>query len=189
MCEPTTIAMGMMLMSAYSAKVAGDQANDMAQVTAENAHAAASFNYDQLSAQRTEVDEVAAQNKFQRKLQTAREHGTIAVASGEAGVGGASVMKVMNSATMQGRYDISVIEANRTSKARQIVAKKFSVHAAAKGATSVAQAQIQSPVTQAINIGVAGAQGYMTGKALGTSLFGGSSMPVDNTIDFGGGVA
>lgn len=189
MCEPTTIAIGMMLMSAYGAMQAGEQANDMAEATAENAHAAASFNYDQLTQQRTEVDEVAAQDKFQRQLQTAREHGTIAVASGEAGVGGTSVMKVINNATMQGRYDISVIEANRTSKARQIVAKKFSVHAAAKGATNVAEAQIQSPFTQAVNIGVAGAQGYMTGKALGGAMFGGSTMPVDNTIDFGGGVA
>ena len=180
MCEPTTIvALTMMAVSAYGAKVKGDQANDMAVATAENAHAAASFNYDQLSAERDEVDEKAAQDKFQRQLQTQREHGTISVAAGEAGVGGTSVMKVMSNAVMQGSYDTSVIEANRMSKARQIVAKKFSVHAAAQGATNVAESQIQSPTTQAINVGVAGAQGYMSGKALGKSMFGGKTIPTD----------
>lgn len=182
MCEPTTIALVMMAMSAYGAKVAGDQANDMAEATVDNAHAAASFNYDQLAAQREEVDEVAAQDKFQRQLQTAREHGTITVAAGEAGVGGTSVMKVMNNATMQGGYDISVIEANRASKARQITAKKFSVHAAAKGAVNVAEAQVQAPLTQAVNVGVAGAEGYMAGKTLGGAMFGGTKMPVDPKV-------
>ncbi len=169
MCEPTTIAIGLALMSAYAAQQQGKMTNDMAVATAENANAAASFNYDQLSAQRGEVDEKAAQDKLQRQLQTAREHGTIAVAAGEAGVGGNSVMKVMNNVRMQGQYDISVIEANRTSKARQIVAKKFSVHAAAKGVVNVAKTTMESPLTQTVNIGVAGVQGYMVGKELGTS--------------------
>lgn len=181
MCEPATImGLGMMALSAYGAKVQGDAANDMAEATIENAHAAARYDYDQLSEQRREVDEKAAQDKFQRQLQTEREHGTIAVAAGEAGVGGTSVMKVMNNATMQGGYDTSVIEANRASKARQIVAKKFSVHAAAKGATNVARSQIQSVPTQALNIGVAGVSGYMAGSSLGTSLFGGKKMNVDD---------
>ena len=177
MCEPTTIAIGMMLMSAYGAKTAADAANDMATATAENAHAAARFDYDQLSEQRREVDEVAAQDKFQRQLQTAREHGMVTVAAGEAGVGGTSVMKVMSNTIMQGRYDISVIEANRASKARQIVAQKFKVHAAAKGATNIAEAQTVGTGQQIVNIGIAGAQGYMMGKSLGKSLFGGSTMP------------
>ena len=176
MCDPTTIAIGMTLMSAYGAMQAGKAQNTMAEATAENAHAAARFDYQQLSEQRDEVDEVAAQNKFQRQLQTAREQGTIAVAQGEAGVGGSSAMKVMNNAVMQGGYDISVIEANRMSKARQIVAKKFAVHAAAKGATNIAEAQIVSPGQQAVNIGIAGVQGYMTGKDLGKSMFSGKTM-------------
>ena len=177
MCEPTTIAITMMLMSAYGTMQAGKAQNDMAEATAENAHAAARFDYDQLTAQRGEVDEVAAQEKFQRQLQTAREHGTVTVAAGEAGVGGTSVMKVMNNVVMQGAYDISVIEANRASKARQIVAQKFKVHAAAKGATNIAEAQVVSTGQQVVNIGIAGAQGYMMGKSLGKSIFGGTTMP------------
>lgn len=185
MCHPAYYVV-MALVSAYQAKTQSDATNDMAVATAENANAAAKFNYDQLSIQRDEVDEVAAQNKLQRQLQTQREHGTLAVASGEAGVGGTSVMKVMSNAVMQGSYDISVIEANRMSKARQIVAKKFSTHAAAKGAVNVAEGQIVSPTSQAVNVGVAGAQGYMTAYSMGQT-FGGKPMTTDNTIDYGGG--
>ncbi len=183
MCEPTTIAFGLALMSAYGAMQLGKAQNNMAEATAENAHAAARFDYQQLSEQRDEIDEVAAQNKFQRQLQTVREQGTIAVAQGEAGVGGSSAMKVMQNAVMQGGYDISVIEANRVTKARQVVAKKFAVHAAAKGATNVAQAQTVSQGQQAMNIGISGVQGYMMGKDLGKSIFGGKTMTTGGLPD------
>ncbi len=185
MCYPIVIPIAMALMSAYSAKVQGDTANEVAEQTAIASNIAAQQNYQQLDAQREEVDEAAAQDKLQRQLQTKREHGTITVAAGEAGVGGNSVMKVMGNAFLQGSYDVAVIEANRVSKARQITAKKISVHASNKGAINVAEAQTQSTGAQITNIGIAGVQGYMSGKALSGSLFGGATMPTDPNVSFG----
>lgn len=191
MCDPVSMMVVMAATSMVQAKMSIDMQNKVAKATAVASNRAASFSMQQLAEKRTEVDEKAAQDKFQRQLQTKREQGRITVAMGEAGRGGASAMRVMNNAIMQGSYDTSVIEANRMSKARQITSEIHGVHLKAKGVTDVAKSQIVSGGTAAMNIGIAGVTGGMQGYMMGQS-FKGTKMPtdaVDNTIDFGGGVA
>ncbi|TES90511.1 MAG: hypothetical protein E3J94_04935 [Desulfobacteraceae bacterium] len=145
------------------------------------ANKAASYDYQQLTTKRQEIDEAAAQQKFQRQLQTKREHAQIAVATGEAGVGGLSPMKIMQNAIMHGTYDISVIEANRISKARQVIAQKHGVHARAESRVETAKASVTSPTMALLKIGTstigAGMQGYMMG-----SSFKGSTMTTENPV-------
>ena len=181
MCDPVTlmIVMGTMQMMSKAQEIKAS--NKMARQEGVAAHKAASFDYQQLTAKRQETDEQAAQEKLQRQLQTKREHGRIAVATGEAGVGGSSPIKVMGNALMQGSYDVSVIEANRSSKARQIIAEKKAVHAKAEYRTNVAKAKTDSPTLGAMQISMAVLQGGMPGYMMG-SWFQGSTMTADPNL-------
>lgn len=173
MCEPTTIMMiGMAVMAAYTAYTTNESTNKQMEAQAVSANTAASYDYQGLTEQRGQVDEKSAQEKLQRQLQTQREYATVQVAAGEGGVGGNSVLRVMNNAMMQGSYDTSVIEANRMAKAGQINADMMSVHAGNAGRVNEAEAGTISPTMGAINVGMAGVSGASQGYSMGKSFYG-----------------
>lgn len=169
MCDPMTMMVVMGVMATAQSMIATNAQNQLAEEEGKATVSAATYDYQQLAEQRSEVDEKAAQEKLQRQLQTAREHGRIAVAVGEAGVGGTSTMRVMNNAFMQGSYDVSVIEANRMSKARQITSEMGAVQAKAKGRINIAKSKSVSRGAGLFQAGMAGisggASGYMMGKS------------------------
>jgi len=176
------LSIGMGVMKMGQSLMATNAQNKAAQAQTESANLAASYDYQQLTEERHEADEQAAQEKFQRQLQTQREHGRLMVATGEAGVGGNSTLRVLNNAILQGSYDESVIEANRLSKARQVRAKKDSVHATAQSRVNAAKASTISPMMGAMKAGLAGAKGGAQGYMMGKSLFKGKMMKPETTL-------
>jgi hypothetical protein len=152
------------------------QQNKMAEAQANAARSAAMFDFSQLAQQGLETNEAAAQEKLQRQLQSQRELGTIMVAQGEAGVGGGSALRVMGNAMMQGSYDVSVIEANRSSKARQTIAAAEGVRAKAESRINEAKASTVSRGVGLTSAVMAGVSGAATGYSMGTSMFGGTTM-------------
>ena len=194
MCAP---ALAMMVVSTVmavgSSVMATNATNKQAEAEGVAANKAASYDYQKLADQRGEVDEASAAEKLQRQLQTKREHGRIAVAAGEAGVGGSSAMRVMNNAIMQGSSDMSVLEANRASKARQINSEVDSVHATNEGRVNIAESKSISSGAGAMSALFAGVKGGAEGYSAGKSMFGGSVMkttsklPIYNRTIGGGG--
>ena len=184
MCSPTLAMMAVMtvgsMVQSYTATTAQ---NKQAEAEGEAASKAASYDYQTLAEERGEVDEQAAADKLLRQLQTQREHGRIAVAMGEAGVGGKSAMRVMHNTLMQGSYDTSIIEANRASKARQINREIGAVHARAEGRINVSKSQTISPGMGAMQLGLAAISGGASGYTMGKSLFGGNTMGVKGLDD------
>ncbi|MCK5614728.1 hypothetical protein KAR91_73380 [Candidatus Pacearchaeota archaeon] len=183
MCNPMLAVMAVTTVMSVAGSVAQTkQQNQMAEAQGEAANAAARFDYEQLAQQGMEANEAAAQDKLQRKLQTQRELGTIMVAQGEAGVGGKSALRVMGNAMMQGSYDVSVIEANRLSKARQTIASAEGVRAKAEGRINEARAMTSDGRLSAVMAGVSGAA---SGYSMSSSLFSGSTMSTSGNVDFG----
>jgi len=173
MCSPAIAFMAIGAIGPMVQSFTATQAqNEQAEAEAQAANKAASYDYQTLAEQRGEIDEQAAADKLQRQLQTQREHGRIAVAMGEAGVGGNSAMRVMNNAIMQGTYDTSIIEANRASKARQINREIGAVHARAEGRVNIAKSKTISPAMGALQLGFAGISGGAAGYSFGSSFSG-----------------
>ena len=176
MCNPVFLAAGMSIMQVGQTMMGINSQNEMAEAEGEAANMAASYDYQKLAEQKGEVDEQAAQEKLQRQLQTAREHGRISVAQGEAGVGGNSSLRVLNNTLMQGSYDTGIIEANRGSKVGQIMSEVDSVHAKNVGRVNIAKSKTTSSGMAMLQIGMAGVGGAAEGYSMGKSLFGGPTM-------------
>jgi len=176
MCSPTLMMVGMAAMSMAQSAIATNAQNDQAEAEGEAANRAASYDYQQLAAEKSELDEQAAHEKLKRQLQTRREHGRLAVAQGEAGVGGNSTMRILNNSMMQGSFDVGVIEANRASKARQITAGVDSTHARNQGRINMAEASSVSQGAGILNMGMAGVSGGAEGYMMGKSMFSGKTM-------------
>jgi hypothetical protein len=176
MCSPTLLAVGMGGMQMMGTLMKNKATNEAAESSAVSANRAASYDYQQLMAKAGETDEQAAQDKLQRQLQTKREHSTIAVAMGEAGVSGNSSLRVLNNSLMQGSFDEGVIEANRESKQRQILGEVDATHATNVGRVNEAESQTIDPALGAMNAVMAGAEGGFTGYSMGKSMFGGKKM-------------
>lgn len=176
MCDPATITListltmsGMQMMSS----VQGIKAqNERAEAQSKSANLAASYDYQQLATKSLETDEQAAQDKLQRQLQAKREHSTIAVAMGEAGVTGNSSLRVLNNSLMQSSYDVGVIEANRLSKQRQIRGEVDTTQAKNISRHEEAESQTISPGLGAMSTILTGVEGGMTGYTFGSSLTG-----------------
>ena len=184
MCNPMALMIGMAMVSAVQQNEANRATNKAASAEGASANLAASYNYQQLKQEGQEDSEEAAQKKFQRQIQTERELGTIMVAAGEGGVGGNSVLRLMNNTMLQGTYDSSVIEANRESKAKQLQAEADGVYANAKGRVNVARAKSISPSMGAMNTGMSAIQGGAQGYSMGKSLFGGKTMKTTSLESF-----
>ena len=185
MCNPMIMMAGMAALQMGQSVISTNAQNEQAEASAAAANRAASYDYQQLAEQKGEVDQQAAQEKLQRQLQTAREHGRIAVAQGEAGVGGNSSLRVLNNALMQGSFDIGVIEANRGSKTRQIMAEVDSVHAKNVSRVNQAESNTVSSGMGFLNAGLAGVSGAATGYTMGQSMFGGKTMSLDDNAGLG----
>jgi len=182
MCNPVALGAVMGGLQMVSSMMATNAQNEQAEAQAEAANKAASYDYQQLAAQKMEEDEQSAQEKLQRQLQTAREHSRISVAMGEAGVTGTSGLRILNNTLMQGSYDIGVIEANRASKARQIMSQVDAVHAQNVGRVNQAEANTVSSAMGFLNAGLAGVSGAAEGYTMGESFFKGKKMPTTKKV-------
>jgi len=170
MCNPAVIPIVMMAVTAAGKGIQQIQTNQMAGQAAEEAHKHAGFNYQQLISEAEETNDAAAQDKLQRQLQGLRERGRIAVAQGEAGVGGNSSLKAINNAKLQESMDVGVIEANRGSAQRKIASDVTSTKMQLESRINTAKSQVVGLPMMLLTAGMAGTSGYMAGHDLSSAL-------------------
>lgn len=121
MCEPMTIAAVTMAVaaagSAYTgyegAKAQADTQNKLYEQNRKNSMAAMRDNYLTIQQRQGQEIEAAGQQIQERRLEAARQTATARVASGEAGVSGFSVERIMRDISGVASRDVSTIEQNR----------------------------------------------------------------------------
>lgn len=172
MCDPVTIGAIAVsaAMSIGGTVMANSQQNKMIERGAENANKKTIFDYEQITNQSKDEQDASATEKLQRQLQTARQRGQIAVAQGDAGVGGNSSLMVMNNSIMQERADLDVLESNRSGRIRGINSTMQGIDIGATGEAANLEASAPGGMGSMLSYGAAGIQGGMSGYSMGKGL-------------------
>lgn len=121
MCEPTTIAAVTMAIvaagSAYTgyegSKAQAKTQSSLFEQNRKNSLAAMRDNYLTIQQRQSQEAAAAGQQIQERRLEAARQMATTRVASGEAGISGLSVERVMRDISGVASKDVSTIEQNR----------------------------------------------------------------------------
>lgn len=175
MCWPVAVMLpyiyaGVAAVSAATAVVGIQKQNDAVEDQNEALGKAAQHDYDALARRKGEVDEQTAQDIFQRRLQTQREHGMVVAAQGEAGVAGNSAVRVLGNTIFQGAYDVNRIKTGSENERANIFSQMDSV-----------QSGTQSQINLNSNNGVGGfgamaqvagaaAEGYSSASSVGSAF-------------------
>jgi len=177
MCPPTayaivsivaTVASG--VASYVSQKNAAEQSENIANVEAKNAQAAAASDYQQQQLQQEQINAAAAQDQTERIRQSLKERAALRVASAEAGL---QVGREELSSYQSASRDIAVMEANRKAGVNQTQAQKEATHATAQGRINSAMSRVQAapnPYMAGLQIATSAAASGMSGYAAGKSL-------------------
>lgn len=171
MCNPALAVMAVTAIASAATTVMGNNAQNKAlEAQAAQANIKTQFDYDQLTNQATDVNDASAQEKLNRQLQTARQRGQVAVAQGDAGVGGNSSLMVMNNTIMQERMDMDVLEGNRAGQIRNINSTMAGEGIGAQGEYEATKAKTMGTGAQLMAAGMSGASGAASGYKMGTTL-------------------
>lgn len=165
---PIALAAGSMLLK--GTEIA--QTNQYAGKVASNAVDAARNQYDALSLKQSQINSKSALEKFERERQALREQSKLLVASGEAGIlGGVSPARAIVVSQEQAGFDEGILEANRANAIQQTVIEGNSIYTATQGRLNQARSMAVNPFMAALQIGTAGAKGWVAGSYLG-GMFG-----------------
>ena len=113
MCEPTTLLMMSLAISAASAGMSYVQGEKNADTQTENLQRAQDQQIGQLNLQQHQADQQAGEQMSDRALEALKETGRLTTIAGESGGGGASNGRIVNEAGFNATHDIATIEANR----------------------------------------------------------------------------
>lgn len=158
------------LISAASAAAGAYGSQQSAQAQMDSAAAAANLEQQQLQLQRTQVNQQAAQESFERRRETDRTLGKILAASGASGVSGVSLGRQQAATGVSEGLDLGVISANREARQQQAGMSGLQIDAKRRSRTNAARASAASPLSAALGIGGSGLQGYATGLSIKREL-------------------
>ena len=174
MCEPTTIAMASLALSAASTAVSYQQQAGQAKVQNQihqNNQALALQSRNQsfadLSARQQQEAQAAAQQINQQNREALQTAASVQVQMGESGVAGFSMNNIMRDIYGQSARNISTIENNRDWTLGQLEREKDGLQASYKGqANSTSGAMRPSLLAAGLQIGDAALSSYGTYKKL-----------------------
>jgi hypothetical protein len=174
MCVPVAMAVAgataalSMATTAYGI----NQQNKAAGQAMEAAETAAQNDYMLLDMKQHQMNDKATLEKFDRGRQALRERAMVTVASGEAGIGGSSVLQQIGDTFMQQEYDTDIMEGNRLNAANQNMAERQGVFADASSRYNEAKSNVSSPFASILKIGSAGVSGFASGYSMGSAFSG-----------------
>lgn len=168
MCEPTTIAMAALAMSAGSS-IVGYQAqsnqakvqNAVYQQNKANSYEAMRNQYLGIQNRQAQEIEAASQAIQQRSVQSMQDQARANVASGEAGVTGFSIDRIMQDIGANVSRDISTIERNRDWTMTQLSEEAKGIAASTQSRINgVSQGTSPSPWALGFQLGGAAVNAY-----------------------------
>lgn len=170
MCNPAiAVAIISAVATAASTAMSISAQNDQAEASADAAKNAAAADYQQQVEQQSQVDQQSAIEKSERARQAMIERASLRTAQGESGLAGISPLREMNAIDMKQTYDMSIMDANRNNKIKQIETEKNSTYVNAQGRVNTANASKVSPLMAGLQIGMSGTSGALQGYTYGKS--------------------
>lgn len=163
MCEPMSIAMGVMavggaLMQQQAANNAADAQQDAARMQYEQ-------NMEALREQQNQINQQAGDQKSIRALEAMKERGRLRAAAGEMGVTGVSIDKALQESLFNEGTDISTIEANRKNGVVQNLRNMSGAGVQMAGNMNMAESGRVSNLTTGLQIGTGVLGAYNTYEA------------------------
>lgn len=158
MCEPTTAAMMIISAATTAANIAAQ--NRQAAAEEKAANEAAYQDYLTLQDRMYQDSNRFNLQALERQRQAARDRAQIAVAAGEAGVGGNSLLRMLNQSLFKQAYDIGIHQANLESARAQTRAQAGRVAATHQSRIASARAKRVNPFLGALQIGSSAYQAY-----------------------------
>lgn len=146
------------------------QQNDYARKQVEATEKAHRADQGRIAEEQRQINEAAAQEKFQRELQGERERGRIRAIQGEAGVEGVTPLTVLNASLLQESMDKQTLESNRSGSIEQTKAVAESIRAKAQARLNEAEAMGVDRTSGTLSVINAGIQGYNQGSSFGKSM-------------------
>jgi hypothetical protein len=172
MCEPTTISMVVLgIAGAAQTAVSIQNSNNAAEAAANAANAAAGADFNALSEQRAELDQVAAGQSMDVQREMLRRRATLRVAQGESGIMGNTPVRELAALQVQRSTELSTIESNRASALAQSAREEGKIEATRRGRVSEAEAKFTSGWASGLQIGASGAQGAWQGYQIGSTIW------------------
>lgn len=168
MCVPSGyIAPALATISAISSLAQIQMQN--AQAQAEEAAARQAYAYDMAALQERarQFQQAFDLEAFERARQGLRERARIAVAAGEAGVGGRSLLREIANSMFQEAYDIGVMQENLENRLAQSELQAQGLFAQAQGRINYAQSRRVNPFLGALMIGGSAASAYYGAPRVG----------------------
>lgn len=163
MCEPVSTTALVVGTAAAVTTYSQIQAQKKAAKAQEQAaRAAAARERIALEIQRQQIDRSVGLEIFERQRQALRERSRIAVAAGEAGVGGISPARIIAQSLWDASYDIGIHSANRDAMLLQNLLEQSAVMASRDSQIRQARSQITNPFMSMLMIGSNFARGYLS---------------------------
>lgn len=161
MCAPGPVLPWMMAGLGAISEFAAIQAQNQ-QARAQTLAALNAAYWDRLSLEEQDRQHQQRFNlqSFERQRQALRERSTLAVAAGDAGVAGNTVLRQIADSVLQEAYDRSIQRSNLANARSHTRALAHRTWANLQGRLSAAQASYVNPFLGALRIGAAGATGY-----------------------------
>lgn len=165
MCEPTTLLMMSLAISAASAGMSYVQGEKNADTQTENLQRAQDQQVDQLNLQQHQADQQAGEQMSDRALEALKETGRLSTIAGELGGAGGSNARIVNEAGFNATHDIATIEANRLNGGTQRGMEVRGIHSNTQSAMN----SIQQPSLIGTGLQIGGAavgaySGYRSGS-------------------------
>lgn len=167
----TALIIGSTALSAVKSAMEVVNANIQASQMGKYANQAAAADYAVLNSRAQQLDARATQDAMERQRQALRDRSRIAVASGEAGVGGQTVLRDIYNTMVQADYDRGIIQANKEAGMLDILSQQRAVAAVNKGRINEAKSTSYNPFTAVLKIGGDTASGALAGYSAGNTLF------------------
>lgn len=175
MCVPAAAAAGANLLIPIGMAVVNG-ISSFAQVRGQNLQAAAeaqaatrAYNMDlqALMERSRQLQSSFDTQALERSRQALRERAKIAVAAGEANVGGRSLLREISNSLFQESYDIGIQKENLENRQAQTSLQAQGLFAQAQGRFNTAQSRRINPFLGALMIGGSAAQGYFGAPRIG----------------------
>lgn len=189
MCNPLVVGAAFAAMSAISKGAELGKKNEMAEKMGQSASDSLQMQYEALAKRERQVNDKASMDKLARSRQALREQSKLRVAMGEAGImGGASPVRLLNDAMIQGTFDKGIIDQNKENRIDQIQYQKKQAYSQANARIARAESMVSSPLMSTMSIGMAGLKGFASGY-LGASAagFGETTSNITVTDNLAGG--
>ena len=156
--------------SIASTAAAMDQQRRAANQQADSAEEAARIQQQTL-AQRNQQEAIATtQQMSERQRQYLRERGAIRAATAESGLSGISPLRNLVSAGANLEMDYDTIATNNAFARQQSMTEAMGIAAQRQSRIDSAMASVPSSLGAALQIGMAGTQGYLAGSDLNTAI-------------------